>query len=72
MKCNINSLKLIIPMSDLALTLMGGTIPLRTASNYPEALPLWPPAEIEQSRSDMEEGIQPLSDMDDVNKQTYI
>lgn len=73
MKHKINSLKLTLPELVLSLlALMGDIIPPCTASCNLKILSQQPPAEVEQSEPDMEEGIQLLSDMDDVNKQTYI
>ena len=70
MKRKINTLKLIIPALTLTLTLMGDIILPCTASDnsyiHPQKSPVW----TEQSWSDKEEGIQPLSDIDAPNKQT--
>lgn len=68
MKRKINTVKLIIPALTLTLTLMGDIILPCTASGNSYNLPQKPPFWTEQSWPDMEKGIQPLSDMDDITK----
>lgn len=72
MKRKISTLKLFIPALTLTLTLMGDIILPYTASgnspSHPQKSPVW----TEQSWPDMEEGLQPLTDMGEVKNQSYI
>lgn len=72
MKRKINSLKLPISALTLALALMGGILPSCTMPGYPEPLPQQVPAEEEQSKLDMKEGVQPLSDLDEPRRQDQL
>ena len=70
MKRKNNTLKLFIPALTLTLTLIGEIILPCTSSgnsyNLPQKSPVW----TEQSWPDMEEGLQPLTDLDNTRSNT--
>ena len=72
MKYNLINFKLTIPTLVLSIALLGGIVASDTASANITSLPQQFPVEAEESRPNTEDNLQPLSDLDNKNKQSNI